>query len=216
MTRHGTPPRTLLWLLLGVNVLLAGAIFLEFRNPDLFVRRVAAPAGAIQPADSGATPATTRLAPVVTGEAAFAAIAARPLFSPTRRPPEGSADGPTGPVSSDLSGYAVTGIVTSADGGVAILEKTGVAAGQEPGLILSPGDTIEGWTVDAIREDRVVVLKDGERQELILRKDDDRPRLQRPRAATPAPAPRRLLPRAPELQQQRPQQPQQPQQNRTN
>lgn len=203
MKRGGTQSRMFLLLLLGVNLLLAALILQEIRDPDLFVQRTVMPAGAIIPADSGATPTTTRLAPIVTGEAAFAAIATRPLFSPTRRPPEGSVDSPTGPVSSDLSGYVVTGIVTSADGGVAILEKSGGVPGREPGLVLSPGDTIEGWTLEEIQDDRIVLLKDGEREELALRKDEARPRARRPRAGAPGAAPRRVLPRAPELQQPR-------------
>lgn len=208
MKRRGASPRMHVWLLLGANLLLAGLILLEIRDPDRFVRRTSIPAGAVVPADSGATPATPRLAPVATGEAAFAAITTRPLFSPTRRPSEDATGSPTGPVSSDLSGYAVTGIVTSADGGVAILEKSGGAPGQEPGLVVHPGDTIEGWAVNEIHEDRIAVTKDGERQELMLRKDVPRPRTRRPRAGTQpqAPAPRRILPRAPEVRQQ-PQQP---------
>lgn len=206
MKRGGVQSRIFLLLLLGINLLLASLVLQEISDPDMFVRRTVLPAGAIIPADSGATPTTSRLAPIITGEAAFAAIATRPLFSPTRRPPEGSTDSTTGPISSDLSGYVVTGVVTSADGGVAILEKSGGAAKQEPGLVLGIGDTIESWTLEEVREDRIVLLKDGEREELMLRKDGVRPRTRRPRAGAPATAPRRILPRAPELQQQQPRQ----------
>lgn len=207
MSRQGARSRMPVLLLLCVNFLLAGLIALEIRRPELFVRQAEMPLDVIPAAGSGATPATARLQPVATGETAFAAIATRPLFSPTRRPSEAAPDGPTGPVSADLSAYTVTGIVNSADGGVAILEKSGGAPGQ--GLVLGLGDTIEGWTLDEIHEDRIVVLKDGERQELVLRKDKARPRARtrtrraQPGAQQPAQTPRRLQPRAPEVQQQR-------------
>lgn len=214
MSRQDTGSRMPVLILLLVNLVLGGLIALEIRQPELFVRRAAILVDAIPPSDSGATPATTRLQPITIGEAAFAAIATRPLFSPDRRPSEDAADSSTGPVSADLSAYAVTGVVTSADGGVAILEKSGGAPG--PGLVLSPGDTIEGWTLDEILDDRVVVVKDGERQELMLRKDEARPRARTRRAQPgtqqPAQTPRRILPRAPEVQQQQQQLQQQQQQ----
>jgi hypothetical protein len=87
---------------------------------------------------------------------AFTEILARPLFSRTRRP---SAQAGHLPASSSLTLVAV---VISADERHALL-----GSGQPPKVArVHEGDTIAGWTVEAIMPDKVIVRRADAREEV--------------------------------------------------
>ena len=196
MRRRPSPVRAAAPLLLAVILLLGGLLALEFERPDLFVHRLAASDGMASGIKSPSTdPAAARLVPKMPGEATFAVISARPLFSMTRRPPEQPTGAAAVPTSSKPPSLALTGIVSSGEGDTAIFEPAGKTSRTGPGLVVHAGDTIEGWTVEAIEfeERRVILTKDGERLELELKAGEiRRPRAPPPGLATPgAPVPRR-------------------------
>jgi hypothetical protein len=88
--------------------------------------------------------------------AAFAEILARPLFSRTRRP---SAHAGQLPASSSLK---LVAIVISADDRHALL-----GSGQPLKITrVREGDEIAGWTVEAIRPDKVIVRRADTREEI--------------------------------------------------
>lgn len=188
MTRRGPGDRRGFAALLLLACLLgAGLVALHRGYPDLMVRRLAT-------GDEGSAPAQTPAGPAngdrpATGqpnsppppESRFAVIALRPLFSPGRRPlgqPEVTADaGPAGAAPPDL---LVTGIVMADADSVAILEPARPGPQAELALVVRAGDSVRGWTVEAIEPGLVVLTRDGARHEMPLIDEDD-PR--RPKAA---------------------------------
>jgi hypothetical protein len=96
---------------------------------------------AVPPANAPA-PALAPLPPL----ASFAAIVERPLFSPSRRPPPGA----TGALGASIeSRYRLIGIVATGP-----KKKAFVAEGTRR-LEIAAGDTLDGWTVSEIGQDRV-------------------------------------------------------------
>lgn len=84
-------------------------------------------------------------------------IDARPLFSPDRRPaPEAGGD-------QGEAELTIVGIGT-AEGAATALLRVGEGGSRR----IRPGDEIEGWHVDAIEPDRVVLSRDGETRVLTL------------------------------------------------
>jgi hypothetical protein len=96
-----------------------------------------------QPASTPA-PAPTALPPL----ASYSAIVERPLFAPSRRPPPG-AIATLGP--SIESRLRLLGIVTTGP-----KKKAYVAEGTSR-VELAEGDTLDGWTVKQIGQDRVLL-----------------------------------------------------------
>jgi hypothetical protein len=78
------------------------------------------------------------------GLATYAAIVERPLFVPSRRPPPGA-------TSSIAGRYRLLGIV-----GAGAKRKAFVADGTRR-IEIGEGDAIDGWTVKAIEQDRVLL-----------------------------------------------------------
>jgi hypothetical protein len=77
----------------------------------------------------------------------YADVLLRPLFSPTRRPPRDSAAVVTS------SGFTLVGIVKSAHESHALIEH-----GKPPRLDrVAEDQELDGWTVEAILEDRVLL-----------------------------------------------------------
>ncbi|MCF4164783.1 hypothetical protein L2U69_03910 [Zavarzinia compransoris] len=81
-----------------------------------------------------------------------AAILARPLFAPDRRPP--ADDGPA----ADADMFQVIGIGTAADAATALLRGPGGAA-----LRVLPGQSVAGWRVEAIAPGAVTLTR-GDRR----------------------------------------------------
>jgi hypothetical protein len=77
----------------------------------------------------------------------FGAIAARPLFSPTRRPD--AAQAATG----IAARYRLLGIAIAANARHALLAPVNGGAALE----LAEGDSIDGWTLRKIADDRIVL-----------------------------------------------------------
>lgn len=82
--------------------------------------------------------------------ASYAAIAERPLFSPTRRPDASSA----GTLSGISARYRLLGVILAREQGRALVAP--IAGGRT--LELGEGEAIEGWTVKRIERDRVVLF----------------------------------------------------------
>ena len=123
-------------VLIAGCVLLAGLIVAELYGDS----ETAAPIAAA-PARTGAAPAAGRAPPPRLDDLLTISLA-RPLFSPSRRPSD-TAQGDGG--ASDLSGNRLTGIITEPDRRLAIFAMAGGKA-----LIVSEGETVSGWRVDAI------------------------------------------------------------------
>ena len=204
--RPGTK-RALAVLLLLACLLGAGLVALHRGYPDLLVRRLITGGEAGAPAQTpaspanGGQPATGQPNSPPPPESRFAVIALRPLFSPGRRPPDqpqAPADaGPAGAAPPDL---LVTGIVMADADSVAILEPARPGPQAEPALVVRAGDSVGGWTVEAIEPGLVVLTRDGARHEMSLIDEDDprrpnaAPRRNQPAGANP------LRPAAPQQQ----------------
>jgi general secretion pathway protein N len=127
----------------------------------------APPAGGVSGADSGDDP-LARLEPPEDRDA-YASVTERPLFRPQRRPPEEDPEVAEQPPETkaavdlaglDLSAVVITPSVVSAwvrDNKAQELKR------------LRLGDELEGWAVKDIRSDRLVLERQGELNELLLR-----------------------------------------------
>jgi hypothetical protein len=122
----------------GAAVLLAGLAVWPWLVPPTPATRPLATPQASAPA-----PLLAPLPPLTT----FVAIVERPLFAPSRRPPPGAAA--IGP--SIESRYRLLGIVGSGPE-----KKAFIAEGAHRGEI-AEGDTLDGWTVKEIAQDRVLL-----------------------------------------------------------
>jgi general secretion pathway protein N len=170
------------------------------------------PAAAPRPTDGAGTPVAEPEFAMPPLED-FTETLARPLFMDTRRPPEPGeepvaeeAPPPEPPkATAKLAGLELSGIVITSKARVALIRK--VRAGEL--LRLSVGEQVDGWTIDAIRPDRVILRKNEIVEELVLKdkarqRRDRRRRDARPTAQTETrPAPRTVDPR-PQSQPQRP------------
>jgi hypothetical protein len=116
----------------------------------------------------------------------YGGIAERPLFSPSRRP------SPTGGGAAGRSGHdslMLAGVILTTSKRLAMLESKRATGGV---VVVREGQVVEGWSVESITADRVVISHNGEVVELLL---DDKLRAPRkevkrtPRTAKPAPAP---------------------------
>ncbi|MBV9863378.1 MAG: hypothetical protein JO267_14665 [Alphaproteobacteria bacterium] len=105
------------------------------------------------PSGGGALPSLPPLA-------SFAAIAERPLFSPSRRPSMTD----RGSAAAALAGrYRLLGLVTTRDGRRALM-----ADGSRT-VELGEGDAVEGWSIKRIEQDRLVLSSPAGEAVLTLR-----------------------------------------------
>jgi hypothetical protein len=117
---------------------------------------------------------------------AYASVTDRPLFRPQRRPEE--------EVDPDAQASAEPDVATSLDGmnlSAVIITPTLVSAWiQDPNAPklrrLRIGDDLEGWSVQTILPDRILLERQGEQDALILRDYG-----KKPNPAAPTPVPRR-------------------------
>jgi hypothetical protein len=116
----------------------------------------------------------------------YGGIAERPLFSPSRRP------SPAGGGAAGRSGHdslMLGGVILTTSKRLAMIESKRGTGGV---VVVREGQVVEGWSVDSIAADRVVISHNGEVVELLL---DDKLKVPRkevkrtPRTAKPAPAP---------------------------
>jgi len=151
-------------LLLAACLLLAGTAYREMAEPAAATSTPAAPVAA-----EPAIPPSPRftLAPIER----FSETARRPLFSETRRPPPPAQ-------AADQTSFAIAGIVLSADQRGAILVH-----GAPPILTrVAEGQEIDGWTVQSIDAEHVVLARGAAEQQLKL---VDKPKTARPRPSHP-------------------------------
>lgn len=154
--------RRLLLLLLALCCGLAAIIFVEVTAPPPPV-----PAALVPPATIAANPADARSAsfslPPLT---AYAEVAQRPLFSETRRPAPESAD--SDPAAANFS--LVGTIISGGD------RRALVAHGQPPRTErLVEGQSVDGWTVESILDDRVVLRRVDTRLEVKVKNQPNSP-----------------------------------------
>jgi len=130
----------------------------------------------------------------------------RPLFSPTRRPPQAAAaPAPQAPpMRSDEApppDMKLSAVVIDAGRRFALLQR--FPAGDT--VRVAQGDVVDGWVLSEVRADGVTLRKDDQRHEIVLRTFEPAPvrapvapRRAGPRDATEQAAPvQRVVPRAP-------------------
>jgi hypothetical protein len=194
--RHPGDKRALAALLLLSCLLGAGLLALQREYPDLMVRRLSllgdspiAQSPANAPGSGQPTAGQPNIPPPP--ESRFAVIVLRPLFTPGRRPPDQPASPADTTAGGPPTGLLVTGIVMAGGDSVAIIEPERPGRQAEAALVARIGDSVRGWTIEAIEPGLVVLVRDGARHEMPLI-DEDNPR----RRAAPrrAPAPNQLRP----------------------
>lgn len=176
-----------------------GVLGLYYNDPDLFVLRLGAGG------QMGSTPISTEAmqgaetsgsATAPPPESRFEVIALRPLFNPDRLPAKAEVAPAPETGSDSLPDLVATGIIMAGEDSVAILEPSRLGSkGQR--LMLRKGDTVQGWTVEAIEADRITLSKGEESGQILLKKDE-------------SPAPRQPIRPQNQQRQQPVQQPQQP------
>jgi general secretion pathway protein N len=121
----------------------------------------------------------------------YASVTERPLFRPERKPeepqPEDAADETQPEVATNLDGMDVSAVIITP-----ALVAAWIRDPKAPDLKrLRLGDDLEGWSVKEIQSDRVVLERQGELDELLLR---DFTKAQAPAAPTPPTARPRQTP----------------------
>jgi general secretion pathway protein N len=156
--RHrGRAPLLLLALCAGLGLI----IYLELDRPAIDpawsapTPRPASPAGESDPG--------FRLPPL----AAYSEVVARPLFSPSRRPGAAAESGPED--GGQASPFTIMGTVVSDTARRALISH-----GNPPQLAhVTEGQRLEGWTVETIAADRVVLTQGGQRVEIKVKDRSD-------------------------------------------
>jgi hypothetical protein len=150
--RHGR--RRLPLFLAIICAALLAVIYAEVDRDTGEGAAIAAPTAPARQGGSAAAPSFT-LPPI----SDFADVLERPLFSPTRRPAEAR---PAEPAPGLPSSLILVGTVVSSEGRHALIQHGEAASLQR----VAVGDRFGGWTVEAILTDRVVLSRDGSREEI--------------------------------------------------
>ena len=91
----------------------------------------------------------------------------RPLFSPSRQPPDPSTEPPEPkPVLNQDIKARLAGIIITPEGRLALLQKPQ----EKEAIRVSEGQTFEGWVVKSIQADRIV-LNRGESTQVVMIED---------------------------------------------
>jgi len=104
-------------------------------------------------------------------EESYADLATRPLFIEGRRPvdePEVAENG--GLVESDSFDWQLNGIYSDKKRISALFSRTKKTGTKNESSKITTGDEIEGWTLTEIGKDSIILEKDNNRKELMLRK----------------------------------------------
>lgn len=125
---------------------------------------ISMPVSAVPPKAKG-TPVQTRKPTAVTRlgpRNAYNAISERPLFAQTRRPPEAEAAADVPKTQTNLPNLRLRGTVLSTEGTYCLIQKLP----SKETLRMMEGQIIEGWRIEKILPDRVI-LKSGDKTEEI-------------------------------------------------
>ena len=143
-------------LLLVLNLLVAGVVAVEWRNPPA---HPAPPAGN----DGTGAPAEVEIADLgrfeLPPQGHYAEVVQRPLFEPDRRLPPAEAKKRN---RGSIKELELTGIVITPQGHAALFRR----AGKPEVLRVTPGQRVAGWRVEEIQPRRVVLSSGGERRVL--------------------------------------------------
>lgn len=155
-------------LLLLLCLVLAGLVAAQLLLPEKNL-----PTGSTT-ANAAASPVTANLRPGFSMRPldAFSEVIERPLFRPDRRPAPVVVDAAKADGTS-RQGYALLGVVIDDDMRMALLRPKGA----KRTLRILEGQQIDGWTVEDVRPDRVVMRRGGVSEEVRLRDLPGRKRL---------------------------------------
>ena len=163
---------------------LAGVVALQLARPGEVPPAQTAPTAAPAEAEAEASAVPEPYLPRPLES--YGGMAERPLFSPSRRP------SPAGGAAAGRSSHdslMLAGVILSTSKRLAMLESKRANGGV---VVVREGQVVEGWSVESIAADRVVISHNGEVVELLL---DDKLKAPRkevkrtPQTAKPAPAP---------------------------
>ena len=159
---------------------------------ELQARAEGAQAAAPPPVEPAALalPSIEEPAVAVPPLAAYAAVVERPLFSPTRRPPVVAAPDEAAPPAR-RDELTLRGVMLAPHKRVALIEIEGA---DEEARWLAEGETLQGWTIAAVRERHVVLSEHGETRELALDWEPSAEVASRSEPRTPAVAPPAVMP----------------------
>jgi hypothetical protein len=171
-------------VLLILGVVLGGVLYLQWLEWPPPAPRPPPAATAETPTATAPAVAPPTLPPTPTFEE-YASVVERPLFLPDRRPPPEEPDeapeeeGPEEQTA--LDGMNLTAVIIAPTEVSALV----VTPGSKELARLRIGDDFEGWTVTGIEPDKVLLERQGESDELILR---DFTKAPTPIPPTPRPA----------------------------
>lgn len=161
-------------LALGLlSLALAALLALQWRDWPPQVGQVAAGGGAPEGQATGLPDPVAPmdlLAPPVERED-YASVVERPLFMPTRRPPEEEPEEPEPPPPEEppptvaLDTFDLNAILITPSDSIAWVRSPSTPTPQR----LRTGDEVEGWTVKAIMADQIELERQGDTDTLILR-----------------------------------------------
>ena len=180
-------------LLIGVCLILGGVIYLELSF------------GPSHPAASPIAPDPPEPAVLLAADPGFtmkplddfSEIARRPLFIPSRRPlPPDTEPPPPGPRKAERHRFTLKGVVIVGDERMAVVVNR--RGRSRTVLRVVEGQQIDGWLVEAIMPDRVVLRQGETREEVALRDNLKAPSRAKVRTVEPgtptAPAAKRVSP----------------------
>lgn len=105
-------------------------------------------------------------------ESSYVNLVSRPLFIQGRRPVNETAQtaSTNKPVTSGSFNWSLNGIYTYKKQFHALLTRTGAKVPKDNYRKVTKGSEVEGWIIDEIRKDMIVVSQGGQQKELPLRK----------------------------------------------
>jgi hypothetical protein len=164
---------SLFWLAIGAVA--AGVLYMEWRHPPRLPESVAVDA---PPAVAVPPPKPFEPQPLIH----YAEIVERPVFIDARRPQEDEAPAPPEPPPEPDQPLDLIGVLLIPGGAAALLRPTEPNA---PVLRIAQGETVNGWQLQSVSADRVVLRKGAEIRELMLKREPSPPQ---------PPAPGRVIP----------------------
>jgi general secretion pathway protein N len=176
------------WVLVGLAALLAAVVGLEWLDwPPKLPQRAGPPPSASATSAGAKTAKPGEGVPPLEDKDQYAVVMERPLFLPDRRPSPEEPEEPEAKkpeVDPDLSKVSLTAVLITPKETSAWVKDP-----KEKELVrLHLGDELHGWTVKEILGDRLILVRQGETNTLVLRDYKNRPQ---PGGTPPARAGRR-------------------------